>query len=53
VGDAQVFRCCGGVQVFGQFVHWIRPPSSFRPSDATTVETASLANPASQRNLRT
>jgi hypothetical protein len=26
VGDAQVLRCCGSVQVFGQFVHWIRPP---------------------------
>ena len=53
VGDAQVLRCCGCVQVFAQFVHWIRPPSSYRPSDAPTGETASLANPASQRNLGT
>ena len=46
LGHAQVLRCCGCVQVFGQFVHWIRPPSSYRPSDASASEKASLANPA-------
>jgi hypothetical protein len=34
LGHAQVLRCCGCVHVFGQFVHWIRPPSSYRPIGA-------------------
>jgi hypothetical protein len=31
LGHAQVLCCCGCVQVFGQFGHWICPHRSYRP----------------------
>jgi hypothetical protein len=34
LSHAQILGCCGSVQIFGKFGHWIRLPRYYRPSDA-------------------
>ena len=46
VGDAHVLRCCGCVQVFGQFVHVFCPYRSCVSVDRVNGQPRSIANPA-------